>query len=107
MPPTRGRAVPACPPAGAGAAQGIDARLAVKAITGTGALADPHTLATHRRLFVSAALVGASADPAPPARLAAGIARWLAASPGARMIPNRIVRRLTELIVGPDPCGAS
>src|SRR4051794_10820241 len=38
----------------------IDALLALKAIT------DPDTLAGHRRLFVSAALIGASAEAGPP-----------------------------------------
>jgi Transposase IS66 family len=44
----------------------IDALLALKAITDTGALPDPEMLAAHRRLIVSAALIGASAAGAPP-----------------------------------------
>src|SRR3954468_18470719 len=81
------------------AAQVIDALLALKAITGTGALPDADTLAGHRRLIVSAALVGAAAAPPPPgtgrapprarprgAGRPAGIAPWLAASPGASML---------------------
>src|SRR3954467_3056131 len=48
------------------AAQVIDALLALKAITDTGALPDPDTLAAHRRLIVSAALIGASVESSPP-----------------------------------------
>jgi transposase len=48
------------------AQQVIDALLALKAITDTGALPDPDTLAGHRRLIISAALIGACADTAPP-----------------------------------------
>src|SRR4051812_15265429 len=48
------------------AAQVIDALLALKAITDTGTLPDPDTLAAHRRLIVSAALIGASAEASPP-----------------------------------------
>jgi transposase len=48
------------------AGQVIDALLALKAITDTGALPDREVLATHRRLIVSAALVGACADSGPP-----------------------------------------
>jgi transposase len=48
------------------AGQVIDALLALKAITDTGALPSPAILAAHRRLIVSAALVGAAADTAPP-----------------------------------------
>jgi transposase len=61
------------PPAGADtpagwcwAAQVIDALLALKAITDTGALPDPAVLAAFRRLIISAALIGAAADTAPP-----------------------------------------
>jgi hypothetical protein len=43
------------------AQQAIDALLALKAITDTGVLPDPDILAGHRRLIVSAALIGASA----------------------------------------------
>jgi transposase len=48
------------------AAQVIDALLALKAITDAGALPDPEVLAAQRRLIVSAALVGAAAEGAPP-----------------------------------------
>src|SRR3954466_8671462 len=48
------------------AQQIIDALLALKAITDTGALPDADTLAGHRRLIVSAALVGTSAETGPP-----------------------------------------
>src|SRR4051812_35406008 len=48
------------------AAQIIDALLALKAVTDTGALPDADKLAAHRRLIVSAALVGASAQAGPP-----------------------------------------
>src|SRR4051812_42090281 len=48
------------------AAQVIDALLALKAITDTGALPDPDTLAAHRRLIVSAALIGALTEAGPP-----------------------------------------
>src|SRR3954464_6433823 len=48
------------------AQQVIDALLALKAITDTGTLPDPDVLTAHRRLIVSAALVGASADASPP-----------------------------------------
>jgi transposase len=59
------------PPAGADtpagwcwAQQVIDALLELKAITDTGALPDPGVLAAHRRLIVSAALIGAAAEAA-------------------------------------------
>src|SRR3954454_18058536 len=48
------------------AAQVIDALLGLKTITDTGALPDREVLATHRRLIVSAALVGAWAASGPP-----------------------------------------
>jgi transposase len=48
------------------AQQVIDALLALKAITDTAALPDPDVLAASRRLIVSAALIGASAEGAPP-----------------------------------------
>src|SRR4051794_4830909 len=48
------------------AAQVIDALLALKAVTDTGIPPDLDTLAASRRLIVSAALVGASADTGPP-----------------------------------------
>src|SRR3954471_14790914 len=47
------------------AAQIIDALLALKAVTDTGTLPNPGVLAAHRRLIVSAALIGASAEPGP------------------------------------------
>src|SRR3954453_10453943 len=49
------------------AAQAIDALLALKAITDTGVLPDADTLAVHRRLIISAALIGTSAEAGPPA----------------------------------------
>jgi transposase len=61
------------PPAGANtpacwcwATQVIDALLALKAITETGVLPSPEALAAHRRLIISAALIGACADTGPP-----------------------------------------
>jgi transposase len=48
------------------AQQVIDALLALKTITDSGTLPDPEVLAAQRRLIVSAALVGASAEGAPP-----------------------------------------
>jgi transposase len=48
------------------AAQIIDALLALKAITDTDVLPDRDLLAVHRRLIVSAALIGASAETSPP-----------------------------------------
>jgi len=54
------------PPGWCWAAQVIDALLAVKAVTDTDTLPDADILAGHRRLIVSAALVGAAADAGPP-----------------------------------------
>src|SRR4051794_30260389 len=54
------------PPGWCWATQVIDALLALKAVTDTGVLPDPDTLAAHRRLIVSAALIGASAQTGPP-----------------------------------------
>jgi transposase len=48
------------------AEQIIDGLLALKAVTDTGTLPDPAVLAASRRLIVSAALIGAAADTAPP-----------------------------------------
>src|SRR3954452_12924538 len=48
------------------ASQVIDGLLALKAITDTGTRPDADTLAGHRRLIVSAALIGASAAAGPP-----------------------------------------
>jgi transposase len=48
------------------AQQVIDALLALKAARDTGAPPDANTLAAHRRLIISAALIGASGQGAPP-----------------------------------------
>jgi transposase len=48
------------------AQQIIDGLLALKALTDTATLPDPEVLAASRRLIVSAALIGAAADTAPP-----------------------------------------
>jgi transposase len=48
------------------ATQVIDALLALKAITDTGVLPGAEVLTAHRRLIVSAALIGASTQAAPP-----------------------------------------
>src|SRR5213080_4695064 len=83
------------PRAGAGmpagwcwAAQVIDALLALKAITDTGVLPDPDTLAVHRRLIVSAALLGASAETGPPG----------AVGRRHRALARRIRRRLEDYL---------
>jgi transposase len=65
------------------AGQVIDALLALKAITDTGALPDPAALAAHRRLIVSAALIGAAADTSPPGAIGRRHRALPAASPGA------------------------
>src|SRR3954463_12288209 len=52
------RTDPGMPAGWCWAQQVIDALLALKAITDTGALPDADTLAGHRRLIVSAALIG-------------------------------------------------
>jgi transposase len=70
------------------ATQIIDALLALKAITDTGALPDAGTLAAHRRLIVSAALVGASAEAGPPG----------AAGRRHRALARRIRRRLDDYL---------
>src|SRR3954463_13289210 len=54
------------PPGWCWAQQIIDALLALKAITDTGVLPGPGVLAASRRLIVSAALVGTSAEAGPP-----------------------------------------
>jgi transposase len=90
------------PPAGADtppdwcwAAQVIDALLALKAITATGTLPDPDTLAGHRRLIISAALVGASAEAGPPG----------AVGRRHRALARRIRRRLDDyLLFATDLC---
>jgi transposase len=48
------------------AQQVIEALLGLKAITHTGTLPDPAVLAAHRRLIISAALIGASTETGPP-----------------------------------------
>jgi transposase len=70
------------------AAQVIDALLTLKAITDTGVLPDPDTLAVHRRLIVSAALLGASADTGPPG----------AVGRRHRALARRIRRRLEDYL---------
>jgi transposase len=86
----------ASPPPGGGdvpagwcwATQIIDALLALKAITDTGALPDPDVLAANRRLIVSAALIGSSADGAPPG----------AVGRRHRALARRIRRRLDDYL---------
>src|SRR5512135_718885 len=70
------------------AGQIIDALLALKAITDTGALPAPDILATHRRLIVSAALIGACAVTAPPG----------AVGRRHRSLARRIRRRLDDYL---------
>jgi transposase len=70
------------------ATQIIDALLALKAVTDTGALPDAGTLAAHRRLIVSAALVGASAEGGPPG----------AVGRRHRALARRIRRRLDDYL---------
>src|SRR3954467_4570011 len=70
------------------AAQVIDALLTLKAVTDTGALPDPEMLAAHRRLIVSAALVGAAAEGAPPG----------AVGRRHRALARRVRRRLEEYL---------
>src|SRR4051812_47306847 len=76
------------PPGWCWATQVIDALLALKAVTDTGVLPDPDTLAAHRRLIVSAALVGASAQPGPPG----------AVGRRHRALARRIHRRLQDYL---------
>jgi transposase len=66
----------------------IDALLALKAITDTGALPDADTLAAHRRLIVSAALIGAAAQVSPPG----------AVGRRHRALARRIRRRLDDYL---------
>src|SRR4051812_10554087 len=92
------------------AAQIIDALLALKAITDTGALPDPAALDTQRRLIVSAALIGAAAAPPavdPRPRRIAPAARAGAPAdtspPGAvgrrpRALARRITRRIEDYL---------
>jgi transposase len=70
------------------AAQIIDALLALKAITDTGALPGPGVLAAHRRLIVSAALIGASVEAGPPG----------AVGRRHRALARRIRRRLDDYL---------
>jgi transposase len=70
------------------AAQVIDALLALKAITDTETLPDAEVLAAHRRLIVSAALVGASAEGSPPG----------AVGRRHRALARRIRRRLDDYL---------
>ena len=70
------------------ASQIIDALLALKAITGTGVLPDPDILAGHRRLIVSAALIGASAEAGPSG----------AVGRRHRALARRIRRRLEDYL---------
>jgi transposase len=77
------------PPAGwCWASQIIDALLALKAITDTGELPDPDILAGHRRLIVSAALIGASAEAGPSG----------AVGRRHRALARRIRRRLEDYL---------
>jgi transposase len=70
------------------AAQVIDALLALKAITDTGTLPSADTLAAHRRLIVSAALIGASVESSPPG----------AVGRRHRALARRIRRRLEDYL---------
>src|SRR3954462_6152149 len=70
------------------ATQIIDALLALKAVADTGTLPDPEMLAAHRRLIVSAALVGASAEAGPPG----------AVGRRHRALARRIHRRLEDYL---------
>jgi transposase len=70
------------------AAQIIDALLALKTVTDTGTLPDPEVLAASRRLIVSAALVGASAEAGPPG----------AVGRRHRALARRIRRRLDDYL---------
>jgi transposase len=70
------------------AAQVIDALLALKASTDTGVLPDPGVLAASRRLIVSAALIGASAEASPPG----------AVGRRHRALARRIRRRLDDYL---------
>src|SRR3954462_14107220 len=76
------------PPGWCWATQVIDALLGLKAITDTGVLPDPDVLAAQRRLIVSAALIGASAQTGPPG----------AGGPRPRALARRIRRRLEDYL---------
>jgi transposase len=70
------------------AAQVIDALLALKTMTDTGVPPDSGVLAAHRRLIVSAALIGASAATSPPG----------AVGRRHRALARRIRRRLDDYL---------
>jgi transposase len=70
------------------AGQIIDALLALKTVADTGTLPDPDTLTAHRRLIVSAALIGASCDAGPPG----------AVGRRHRALARRIHRRLDDYL---------
>src|SRR5206468_4666134 len=70
------------------ATQVIDALLGLKAITDTGTVPDPDVLAAQRRLIVSAALIGASAETGPPG----------AVGRRHRALARRIRRRLKDYL---------
>jgi transposase len=70
------------------AAQIIDALLALKTVTDTGTLPAPDVLAGHRRLIVSAALIGASIQTGPPG----------AVGRRHRALARRIRRRLDDYL---------
>src|SRR4051812_26859753 len=70
------------------AEQIIDGLLALKAVTDTGTLPDPAVLAASRRLIVSAGLIGAAADTAPPG----------AGGRPPRALARRIRRRLEDYL---------
>jgi transposase len=76
------------PPGWCWAGQVIEALLALKAIVDTGALPAPDILTAHRRLIVSAALVGASADSSPPG----------AVGRRHRALARRIHRRIADYL---------
>jgi transposase len=70
------------------AGQVIDALLALKAITDTGVLPNPEVLPAHRRLIVSAALIGAATTASPPG----------AVGRRHRALARRIRRRLDDYL---------
>jgi transposase len=76
------------PPGWCWATQVIDALLTLKAVTDTGALPDPELLGVQRRLIVSAALVGASADTSPDGAVGAR----------HRALARRIRRRIDDYL---------
>jgi transposase len=70
------------------ATQVIDALLALKAVSDTGSLPDPDVLTAHRRMIVSAALIGAAADTSPPG----------AVGQRHRALARRIHRRIDDYL---------